>query len=79
MFYSINNLKNPSDSKPDSNFVAIIPLAKAGNYDIINSYIPKIPTLFTDFHFSKIEIFEDFIFGDFHYFFYIFRIISYFY
>lgn len=63
MFYSINNLKNPSDSKPDSNFVAIIPLAKAGNYDIINSYIPKIPTLFTDFHFSKIEIFENFIFG----------------
>ncbi|WP_299117772.1 hypothetical protein [uncultured Eubacterium sp.] len=63
MFYSINNLKNPSDSKPDSNFVAIMPLAKAGNYDIINSYIPKIPTLFTDFHFSKIEIFEDFIFG----------------
>ena len=44
MFYSINNLKNPSDSKPDSNFVAIMPLAKAGNYDIINSYIPKIPT-----------------------------------
>ena len=63
MFYSIKNPAVPLESKPSSDFVAIIPLDKAGNYDIINSYIPKIPTLFSDFHFSKIEIFEDFIFG----------------
>lgn len=62
MFYAIDDLENTLDTKPDKDFVAIIPADKANNYDIINYYIPKIPMLFMDFHFSKIESFQDFYF-----------------
>ena len=63
MFYAIDDLENALDTKPDKDFIAIIPADKANNYDIINYYIPKIPMLFMDFHFSKIESFQDFYFG----------------
>lgn len=63
MFYAIDNLMNGLKTKPDKDFVAIIPADKATNYDIINEYIPRIPMLFTDFHFSKIESFQGFLFG----------------
>ncbi len=62
MFYVIDDLENSLNTKPDKDFVAIIPFDKASNYDIINYYIPKIPMLFMDFHFSKIESFQDFYF-----------------
>lgn len=63
MFYAIDDLENTLDEKPDKNFIAIIPADKANNYDIVNYYIPKIPMLFMDFHFSKIESFQNFYFG----------------
>lgn len=63
MFYAIDDLENTLDTKPDKDFIAIIPADKANNYDIINYYIPKIPMLFMDFHFSKIESFQGFYFG----------------
>lgn len=63
MFYAIDDLKNALDTKPDKDFIAIIPADKAGNYDIINYYIPMIPMLFTDFHFSKLENFQGFLYG----------------
>lgn len=63
MFYAINDLEKSYETKPDENFVAIIPADKANNYDIINYYIPQIPTLFIDFHFSKLENFQGFVYG----------------
>lgn len=63
MFYAIDDLENALNAKPDKNFVAIIPADKANNYDIINYYLPKIPMLFMDFHFSKIESFQGFLYG----------------
>lgn len=63
MFFAIDDLENALDTKPDEDFVAIIPANKANHYDIINYYIPKIPLLFMDFHFSKIESFQGFIYG----------------
>lgn len=63
MFYEIDDLENSLETKPDKDFVAIIPADKANNYDIINEYIPQIPTLFMDFHFSKLESFSGFLYG----------------
>lgn len=63
MFYAIDNLMNGLKTKPAKDFIAIIPADKANNYDIINEYIPRIPMLFTDFHFSKVESFQGFLFG----------------
>lgn len=63
MFYAIDHLDDALETKPDKDFVAIIPAREANNYDIINYYVPKIPMLFTDFHFSKIESFQDFLYG----------------
>lgn len=63
MFYEIDDLDVVLQTKPDNNFIAIIPADKANNYDIINYYIPKIPMLFMEFHFSKIEIYQEFIYG----------------
>lgn len=63
MFYDLKNNLNISDVVPSDSFIAVIPLDKATHYDIINNYIPMIPMIFTDFHFSKIEIYSDFIYG----------------
>lgn len=63
MFYAIDDLENALESKPEKDFVAIIPADKANHYDIVNYYIPKIPLLFMDLHFSKIESFQGFIYG----------------
>ena len=62
MFYDITNNLLKSDCLND-NFIAIIPSDKASGFNIINDYIPRIPMLFTDFHFSKLEAFSDFIYG----------------
>ena len=56
MFYDINNNLENSEILTD-NFMAVIPLDLATHYDIINNYVPRIPMIFSDFHFSKIEIF----------------------
>ena len=63
MFYKFNDFKNKLDIQPEHNFVGIIPLSSANNYHIINKYVPKIPNLFMDFHFSKLENSKDFIYG----------------
>ena len=62
MFYDLKNSLQKSDAM-DDNFIAIIPFDKAAHYNIINQYIPQIPMLFTDFHFSKIETFCNFLYG----------------
>ena len=62
MFYDINNNLENSEILTD-NFMAVIPLDLATHYDIINNYVPRIPMIFSDFHFSKIEIFSDFLYG----------------
>lgn len=62
MFYDINNHLKKFSALND-NFIAIIPLDKAPHYNIVNRYIPQIPMLFKDFHFSKIETFSDFLYG----------------
>lgn len=62
MFYDLKNNLQKSDAM-DDNFIAIIPFDKAAHYNIINQYIPQIPMLFTDFHFSKIETFCNFLYG----------------
>ena len=46
-----------------THLMAVIPLDLATHYDIINNYVPRIPMIFSDFHFSKIEIFSDFLYG----------------
>ena len=53
MFFAIDDLENALDTKPDEDFVAIIPANKANHYDIINYYIPKIPLLLWTFIFLK--------------------------
>ena len=63
MFYKFNDFKNKLDIQPEHNFVGIIPLSYVNNYHIINKYVPKIPNLFMDFHFSKLENSKDFIYG----------------
>ncbi len=63
MFYKFNDFKNKLDIQPEHDFVGIIPLSSANNYHIINKYVPKIPNLFMDFHFSKLENSKDFIYG----------------
>ena len=63
MFYKIDELSKPTDCIPSSDFVGIIPANLATNFDIINYYIPKIPTLFMDYHFSKLESYNDFLYG----------------
>lgn len=63
MFYSIKDNLDIYEYEPDSDFIAIIPLEDAHNYQRIKDYSIKIPMLFMDVHFSKIEIFPDFIYG----------------
>ena len=63
MFYKLDELSKPTDYIPSSDFVGIIPANLATNFDIINYYIPKIPTLFMDYHFSKLESYNDFLYG----------------
>ena len=63
MFFDINNKLSVCDTAPDKNYIAIIPSEKAYDYDIINQYLKHIPILFTDFHFSKIEIYQGFLYG----------------
>lgn len=63
MFYDFHNNLQPSSVAKSDSFIAIIPLDKATHYNIVNEYIPKIPMIFADFHFSKIETYADFIYG----------------
>lgn len=63
MFFDIDNHLKKCDTVPSNNFIGIIPADKAYDYNIINQYLPKIPILFTDFHFSKVELHKDFIYG----------------
>ena len=50
MFHDINNNLENSEILTD-NFMAVIPLDLATHYDIINNYVPRIPMIFSDFHF----------------------------
>ena len=61
MFYDINNNLENSEILTD-NFMAVIPLDLATHYVINNNYVPRIPMIFSDFHFSNIEIFSDFLY-----------------
>ena len=63
MFYDIINNLTLCESEPDSGFVTIIPMEDAGKYDIINRFSDKIPLLFMEIHFSKMEIFPDFVYA----------------
>lgn len=62
MFYDIRNNLNICEQIPDFDFMAIIPLEDAGNYDIINKFTAQVPLLLMNIHFSRIDIFSDFIY-----------------
>ena len=62
MFYDIKNNLNICEQIPDFDFMAIIPLENAGDYNIINKFTEKVPLLLMDVHFSRIDIFSDFVY-----------------
>lgn len=62
MFYLIDE-KRFCHNKPDKKYIAIIPMEEAINCDFIREYVTKVPSLFMELHFSKLDIFSDFIYG----------------
>lgn len=62
MFYCIKNNLKACDSLPDDDYIAIIPAEKSAELNAVKKFISKIPTLLMNFHFSKLEIFSDFIY-----------------
>lgn len=63
MFYSVKDNLDIYQNEPETDFIAIIPAEDASDYNFLNQYKDKIPMLLMDVHFSKIEIFSDFVYG----------------
>lgn len=72
MFYSFEKNSKISHTVINKNFlfdgsekyIAVISAEKVFEYDFLKTYLSQFPMLLTDFSFSKIEIFSDFIYGN---------------
>lgn len=62
MFYLIDE-KRFCHKKPEEKHIAIISVEEAINCDFVQKYMTKVPGLFLELHFSKLDIFSDFFYG----------------